>query len=253
MLVGCLQFAGALRDELLEMLAVPPQLLLRFLARGDVPDDRREQRLVGAGNLDPVHGDLDRDRSPVAVHRLELARPAQYVRHAGAAIPGEVAVMRGAVGFRHEHRNIQAAELLRRPAEDPLHRVACGLDDAVRVDRDDRIERRCEDRAVSGDRLPELQIERSVGNDLVGLVLLTKHDEPPGRLAARHVIVAQASRHALYIDTPGVGVDVHAPVAQEAHERLVALVGKPGRQARRRRDRGDDRYGRRQGLEHDLE
>src|SRR5207248_641094 len=84
----------------------------------------------------------------------------------GAPVALEIAVMRLTIGCRHQHIDIAADHLRTGVAEQPYRRRAEGLNNALRIDDDDRIGDGIEDRAQ-----PQLALAlRQLGGFTIGYV-----------------------------------------------------------------------------------
>jgi hypothetical protein len=146
--VGVFERAGALEHALLERLVEPPERLFGALALGDVAHHAGEVALAPGAPF----GDrqLEREERTVAALALHLAEDADGLGLSGPAIALDVAVMRRAVGLRHQHLDVPPDHRRGGIAEDLLGGEVEGLHDARLVDDRDRVDRGVDDGVVFG-------------------------------------------------------------------------------------------------------
>ena len=100
--------------------------LFRPLALGDVAHDAHENWLGLAGQVDFPNRDQSGKNGAIPTYSGQFTRFPKQARHAGKLVPGQVSVVFGAVGLRHQDLDVLPDQLLRGPAKHGLNRIARG-------------------------------------------------------------------------------------------------------------------------------
>ena len=130
--------AGNVANQRAVLLLAVTQGLFHLLALADVSDEHDEPG--PAFVLADADAQAHRDQASVLGHAGELQLAAAELRRAA----GHVALQRIAEGMRlllgHQHRHVAPDQFIGPPAKEPFHRPADRTDDALVVDREDRLE-----------------------------------------------------------------------------------------------------------------
>ena len=120
------------------------QCLLGRLALGDVANDAAEVALFSDAHF--AHPQLQRHPGAVLAQPGHRAADADDLGGVSVEVVGKVAVVLLVVGRGHQHVEVAADHLVGLPAENPFGGGVVALHDAVRVDREDGVQRMIEHR-----------------------------------------------------------------------------------------------------------
>ena len=119
------------------------QRLLDMLAVAEIMDHAGEVPPAIGGEL--ADGQVERKGRAVLAPATHFSANADDLLDAGSQIVGDVAVVLGLVGLRHEHLDVLADQLRCAVAEQALGRRVCALDEPAVIDGDDGRDRRFQD------------------------------------------------------------------------------------------------------------
>ena len=136
---------NVLPDACLLLLADVEDFVFERLPLREIANDAGKDA-AAAGKHRFTHREVDGKYGAVFTLSHHFTPNADDTLHTGAEVILHIDIVAVTIRLRHEHSDVLADDFIKCVAKETLSGCVCGLDDAVLIDRDDRVHRRLDNR-----------------------------------------------------------------------------------------------------------